>query len=284
MPFNPKSYRAGLVYPALRYVRAYIKSPELRNLLRVARQLRNQPRFTVGEVRILPELTLRYADTESFLSAYDEIFVNHIYQIDERAQPPFVIDAGANIGLASVYWSLRHPEVEGFAFEPDPKIFAILEENLRRCRSRIKPIMSALGSHEGNCSFQSQGADAGRIRSTKEPTLSPSIAMIEAKQIQLSSFIHRPIDLLKIDIEGSELDVLQEIRNCLFHVKRIFVECHCFRDERDFLPEVIAILRDEGFRMHYDVIASSYRGFELVAPDREIEVNMNIYGRRESSA
>lgn len=281
MAFNPKSYRAGLVYPALRFARTLMRSPEHRALLGVARQLRKEQPFTEGEVEIGSGLKLRYADTASFLCAYDEIFVNQIYKLDDQNRSAYVIDAGANIGLASVFWTLKNPSVEGLAFEPDPKIFAILEDNLKRCQSRIRPVMSALGADEGKCSFESQGGDSGRIRASENVKTIATNPMIEIQKTRLSNYMDQSVDLLKIDIEGSELEVLQEVQSKLSLVKRIFVECHCFRGERDFLPEILGLLRDSGFRLSYDVIAASYRGFELIAPDRQIEVNMNVYGRRE---
>lgn len=260
-------------------MRSLWRSPEQRRLIRIYPQLMRHKRDLIGEVAIRSNLKLKYIDGPSFVSAYDEIFVNGIYKLPCGVASPYVIDAGANVGLASVYWTLQYPEVRGIAFEPDPTIFSILKENLQRCNSRILPVMAALGTSEGTCHFESQGADSGRILTAEVETtgLHPRL---EVRQTRLSTYLVEPVDLLKIDIEGAELMVLREVRQALADVKRIFVESHAFKDERDVLPDVLALLRDAGFKLNMDVIASAFKGFECVAPNKQIETNINIYGHR----
>ena len=51
---------------------------------------------------------IRFCDNASFLSAWDEIFVNRIYDIED-GEAPLLVDAGANIGLAALFGNRVFP-------------------------------------------------------------------------------------------------------------------------------------------------------------------------------
>jgi FkbM family methyltransferase len=57
--------------------------------------------------------------------------------------PEFIIDAGANIGLASVYFASRFPNARILAIEPERKNFEILVKNVERYPN-VQPILGAL--------------------------------------------------------------------------------------------------------------------------------------------
>lgn len=59
---------------------------------------------------------------------FNKIFKRQIYnfQIDNPA--PYIIDAGANIGLGVIYFKKLFPDAEIIAFEPDPNIFAVMKK------------------------------------------------------------------------------------------------------------------------------------------------------------
>lgn len=59
-----------------------------------------------------------------------------------------------------------------------------------------------------------------------------------------------PVDLLKLDIEGAELEVLTHCREALREVDHLFVEYHGRHDEPQRLDELLALLRAAGFRYH----------------------------------
>src|SRR5436190_22989208 len=61
----------------------------------------------------------RIADAISFLSSLQEIFVGEIYKFIPGSGPITIIDCGANIGLASIYFKMKFPEARVMAFEAD---------------------------------------------------------------------------------------------------------------------------------------------------------------------
>src|SRR5262249_54931953 len=70
---------------------------------------------------------VRIPDGASFVHMYREIFRREIYRFRCEREDPFIIDGGANIGLGILYFRKIFPRSRILAFEPDPKIFAILQ-------------------------------------------------------------------------------------------------------------------------------------------------------------
>ena len=53
-------------------------------------------------------------------------------RLRRRSTPsPRILDCGANVGLASLFFKRRYPAARITAFEADPALFAILDANLR---------------------------------------------------------------------------------------------------------------------------------------------------------
>ena len=61
---------------------------------------------------------------------YKEIFEDHCYDGPTLPEAPFIVDAGANIGLFSLYMKQKYPQSKILAFEPAPETFDILCRNL----------------------------------------------------------------------------------------------------------------------------------------------------------
>lgn len=282
-PYNPRGVRSGLIKPLANFPLRLWRDKEYRRLNRYFYSLKGKTRFTPGELRYEGERKIRYCDSSSFLSAFDEIFVNRIY--DDvglgDAERLFFVDAGANIGLASLYWSLHYPGCEGVAFEPDREIFEVLKANLAAWDSSIEPICAALSSSEGEMEFLAEGADAGRLAGS-QAAAGDAGRKVAVRTVRLSSFLDRQVDLLKLDVEGAEMEVIREIEPALQSVRRIFVEAHSFRGERQDYGELIHLLQDNGFRCNVEVASSQWDGLHLLQGSTDMDLNLNIYGTRLS--
>ncbi len=89
------------------------------------------------------------------------------------------------------------------------------------------------------------------------------------------------MDLLKIDIEGAETVVLEECKNLLQNVERIFVEYHSYVDKDQTLHYLLQILSDIGFR--YNVQSTgvfSPNPFLQINTYYDIDLQLNIFGYR----
>jgi FkbM family methyltransferase len=160
---------------------------------------------------------------------YDEIFRAGCYEHVELPQRPLVVDAGANIGMFTLYIKRRYPDAEILAFEPAPQSAAVLQQNIElHGLADITVHGVALGSQpEQAATFTFFAAAPGSSTRYPEQTgparaavsriFSARVAerLYQGRDIivpveRLSAFLAagRPVDLLKIDVEGAELDVL----------------------------------------------------------------------------
>ena len=199
----------------------------------------------------------KYTKIENFEIAYfnkkelklleKEIFFNEIYEIELDNNTPEIIDAGAYLGLASIYFKKQYPNAKILAFEPNPNILPLLQENI--AINNLKGIRIenyALGKKDslrdfyidssGNNSFSTSGF----IKNTwngKQKTIP-----IEVRVTKLSEYINKDIDLLKMDIEGAEREVLEELRDSgkLNFIKNIIFEFHpSKKNTLDYLKSIL---------------------------------------------
>jgi FkbM family methyltransferase len=250
---------------------AYLR--ERRELRRLLRLPRRQP----GETCLLGR-PIRFVDGASFVSAYTQIFERRVYDFRKPDGSPFIIDGGANIGLATLFWKRRFPGARVLAFEPDPAAFDALVRNRDRWRlSDVECVRAALWSSEGEMAFAPDGADAGRVVGTVRN--GPSTA---ARAVRLRDWLERDVDLLKLDVEGSEQEILRDCADGLGAVKRVFVEWHSYRMDGQALDEILAILRRAGFRYHLQPELSSKTPFLKLPDDAGMDQRINVFAFREA--
>jgi FkbM family methyltransferase len=241
------------------------------------KRLSKFPRFKHAETDLYGK-QIRIADGRSFLFMQHEIFDLEIYKFESGKNDPFIIDCGSNIGLSIIYFKKLYPDATIVGFEPDDTIFQILQHNIKLFNlSKVELIRKACWNANTRIEFFSEGADGGR-KLTSNDKLNKTIS-VEA--IQLKNFIEREVDFLKIDIEGAEFIVLNDIQDRLHLVKNIFVEFHSFTNEEQMLPELLGLLKKAGFRLYISPVSNTAKRPFLYRPDYlGIDNNINIYGFR----
>ena len=234
------------------------------------------PRFTPGSLKVLNH-ELKYIDNASFVFIYKEIFLEKIYKTSNMGKSPYILDCGANIGLATIYLKNQYPESEIVAFEPDREVFTALKDNILSYNFKdITLVDKGLWSHDGEIEFFSEGADGGRVRSNEDTE-----NIVKIKTTKLSNYINKKVDLLKIDIEGGEFEVLKEIKDKLHLVDRIFIEYHSFVGEKQCLPELLQILKDAGFHLNINTPGlKSQSPFFKIFQSNNMDMQLNIYAQR----
>ena len=155
---------------------------------------------------------------------------------------------GANIGLSIIYFKQLYPTAEIVALEADPRIFDYLQKNIATFNYEG---ITLLNKAAFNCNttlhFFSEGADGGRVDNTAKGNV-----LVDAVDVREIVPHNRTVDLLKIDIEGAEVIVLERCAAKLEFVKKIFIEYHSRCDVvPQELSKIVTILEQNGFR--YDV-------------------------------
>lgn len=230
---------------------------------------------------------MQLADGPSFVSQYREIFVAEIYDFPARDSSPVLIDGGANIGMATIWWLARWPEARIAAFEPDPVVFGMLADNLRHQPSeRLELRRAALSTSALGVQFVPDGADGGRLVAPPPDAPAdagtPGLGSLDVATQSLADLLRSlgHVDLLKLDIEGAETDVLQESAAELGRVDRAFIEYHSFAGAPQSLPEMLDVLRAAGFRLYVESPVTSVRPFHGVEAHHGIDLQLNVWAYR----
>lgn len=243
-------------------------------------RLRSEERYVPGQTSLLHR-PVQYVDAASFLSAYHAIFEEEIYAFLPTNEPPTIIDGGANIGLATLYWKKRWPEAEITAFEPDPQVFEILEWN---CKQHGYPdatlIQKGLWSEDSRLQFDPDGADAGHLEENHAAIEDAQEDAVSVPVVRLVPFLDRPIDMLKLDIEGAETEVLLDCEGALDSVEHLFVEYHSYIDQEQRIDEVLHVLQNSGFRVHIQPELVADRPFVQRLESYGMDHRLNIFAYR----
>ncbi|QDV89707.1 2-O-methyltransferase NoeI [Phycisphaerae bacterium RAS2] len=193
--------------------------------------------------------TIHYADRPSLDTQLKDILGQRIYDFTPRRPDPFIIDGGASIGVATLAWKRAIPAARVLCFEPDQDALALLRRNLAaNGHADVTIVEAGLSDHDGTATFQSDGADGGRM--SPDPAARPTSGNVAITTTRLSRYIDGPVDLLKLNVEGQELPVLREMEAAskLQHVERIILEYHGWPGSPQGLGQILDMLARQGFR------------------------------------
>jgi FkbM family methyltransferase len=245
-------------------------------------RLRNYERYETTVTSLLDSPT-RIVDAASFLSAYYAIFGDEVYNFESESEEPTILDGGANVGLATIYWKKKWPEANITAFEPDPYVFEALKWNCqKRDYDDVTLVQKGLWSEDTTLHFSQDGADGGHLDDTSNSikTDSSDKGNVSVPVVRLLPFLDRPIDLLKLDIEGAEIEVLLDCEGHLDQVKRVFVEFHSYIDQEQRLDELLYVLRKSGFRILIKPELVAKQPFLNRLDNHGMDNRLNIFGYR----
>lgn len=213
------------------------------------------------------------ADMASFVSAFREIYVKHIYKFNIGAKNPLIIDCGANIGLSVIYFKRLYPNARVIAFEPDPEIFKVLKRNIEVNKiSDVSLLERAVWKEETTLEFVKEGGDGGRIKKECDEE-----NIIKVKTVRLKDFLNDQIAFLKIDIEGAETEVILDAIDSFRNIKYIFIEYHSFHSQKQVLAELLKVIQDNGFRIHIQTVFYSDSPFYQLNVRSGMDNQLNIY-------
>ena len=181
----------------------------------------------------IKQVKIDYIKTPIAFRPVDEWLIAHIFQVQEYAlplnpfKPKFILDCGANVGFSTVYFANKYPESTIVAVEPEKENFKLLTYNTI-LYDNVNCINSALLNEEKY--IKSVGTGAGS--SIKEITSNePKTLKTTTISKLLADFGFDEIDLLKMDIEGSEKEVFSDMQGLGYHewlpkVKILVMELH----------------------------------------------------------
>jgi len=145
---------------------------------------------------------------ESDYTVFEDIFLKYEYHFKHNKKPAVIIDAGANIGLAAVFFKIKFPDTRIICLEPEPNNFEMLKKNTAQF-SDVICLQKGLWNKSCHLKIEDEGLGAwGFI--VKETTADhpDAVEAISLGDIRLQFNLDR-LDLVKMDIEGSEKEVME---------------------------------------------------------------------------
>jgi FkbM family methyltransferase len=189
------------------------------------------------------QTTVKLRRDSSDLPTFDQVFLSNDYNLRRLRRwkeiqalyrtladegTPLILDMGANIGLASLYFAKNWPEAQIIAVEPSEANYRLMIENIARYR-RIRSIQAGVASRDGMiaienpdaraCEYRTSLADAGRTGAITGLSVQ-SLIKFASHGPQLRPFI------AKIDIEGFEDNLFSENTEWISLFPIIILEPH----------------------------------------------------------
>jgi FkbM family methyltransferase len=223
---------------------------------------------------------------------YQEIFVDETYLSNgiTLEDGDIVFDVGANIGLFTLFAGASRSDLQIFAFEPVPAAFQALRENVSEHGIHARLFECGLSRAAGQASFTFYPLMSGMSGAYADPAEDQAMARaylsnqglfapdqidelvagrfvsqsLQCSMKTLSQVIQdeavERIDLLKIDVEKSEVDVLEGIAPADWkRIRQIVLETHATGGR---LERVLELLSGNGFAVQMDQDAR-FSGTEL---------------------
>lgn len=189
-----------------------------------------------------------------FAGLFTEIFFNEEYYLEKTDTPIRVIDGGANIGISLLYIKLQAPNARVTCFEPNPAAQEVLQKNIdaNGWRESVTIVGSALGAKVGAADFflsaDTDTDSSGTLTKKQNPKNTQRSFIVSVEP--LSQYLTKPLDLLKLDIEGAEYAVIAELQATgrLSLIKQIQLEYHDAPLATHPLSDMLHLLEREGFK------------------------------------
>jgi FkbM family methyltransferase len=151
-------------------------------------------------------------------SRYEEILSN--------GKKPIIIDAGANIGLAALWFNAQFPKATVVSIEPDADNFALLKENVPLSETSVL-VNAAVGSLPGTVTLIDRGGMGWAVQTQRTQGNGIDIITIDDAIALVPNGV--PL-IVKIDIEGFESDLFGDNLSWLDATFAVFIEPHDWMD------------------------------------------------------
>ncbi len=228
-----------------------------------------------------------YQDFRSLLSeifVFDEYEFKNIFPDDDLDEKEniLIIDGGSNIGMSILFFKKKYPNSEIISFEPDRKTFQLLKKNVQQNNfSGIEFHQAALSDEIGETDFyieKSKTGSLGMSLNNRFEVKNKEYKKETVKVLKISDYIKREVDLLKVDIEGAEERVVNELNESgkLKQIKRMIIEFHYGEESQENnLENILTILKENGFE------TKNFSTKDQLLEGDELYYSSMIYARRK---
>lgn len=156
----------------------------------------------------------------------EEVLLKKEYDVDLSFEPQTIIDGGANIGLTSIFFANKYPTAQIVSIEPESANFEMLRKNTQYYPN-ISLLNTGIWNHKADLAIvdTGKGNDSFAVKELLRPAPGSMTAISIADIMEEKKW--KSIDILKLDIEGSEKNVFEKnYESWLPYVKVLIIELH----------------------------------------------------------
>lgn len=177
----------------------------------------------VGDLK--SHLRLRVGGGDMFI--FYEVLMHGVYAVPAHfltSAPEFILDLGANVGLASLAMAAQFPQAKITCVEPHPETVTLLRHNLACLSGRVTILEAAVSGESGTMrlNLAAEHYNASLVRNSDSGV---EVRTMTVEKVMSETDMDR-IDILKMDIEGAERLVLPSQPGWLKTVGFLTVELH----------------------------------------------------------
>lgn len=178
-------------------------------------------RFATSDWNVLEQIFIS-KEYEAPTAAHAEASVRCYQSILDRGQTPVIIDCGANVGLAALWYARTYPEAKIFCVEPEIDNFKILQKNVSAYPG-IVPIHAAVAGSKGRLSLANETGSPWAWTTTRSENG-------DVSSVTINDILHRcdggSAFIVKVDIEGFEVDLFSRNTEWIADFPIIVAETH----------------------------------------------------------
>ncbi|MEJ1239013.1 FkbM family methyltransferase [Chryseolinea sp. T2] len=193
------------------------------------------------------QMILRWNSSDFMV--FNQVFIREEYSLlkTEELLRPTILDGGANIGCTTLYLKAHFPDAMVFAMEADKDNFEILQKNIELSKlANVSCVNNAIWWETGEVFLAADYRDGREWSRHVAPSGTTKVAASTiASALEGSGF--KQFDILKLDIEGAEVDIFEKDLSLASGLKgtcRIAIEVH-----EDTNNRVVKGLEQYGFQL-----------------------------------
>ena len=233
--------RRTLALTALpRLVRWRVMAAKTRAIAGLARSGRAE--MTVGRLNLTVRSTNEVGTIQSSIcDVHDDIVWPGVLG---DAESPVVVDVGANIGQFSAAVLLFAPDASILAVEPDPDVHARLSAHLASANG-VRTVCAAAGADAGTAPLHRAALPVMSTLRTDGLSGYELVGTVDVDVVTLDELTRDvpAVDLLKVDVEGFELEALQGAQALLRRTRFLLVELGLGREQSRGNLDVLAAVQ-----------------------------------------
>ncbi len=199
---------------------------------------------------------LRSPDESSAVLLHEEIFVKRIYEFPVRIDHPrMIVDCGANVGTAMSYFCQAYPDAHVLCIEPDPLSFSYLKHNVERnhLQNRTTLLNVAVADSHGTRPFYASPVSQYSLRMSLDRDRMGGVGVPTPVTVErLSQIVPLETDILKLDVEGAEFSIVNDLQEEDLLPSALAVEVHHNPVLRGRLPQLLGTLEEAGLNCTLD--------------------------------